>query len=381
MFVVENKKNTQKNCIGKMKIGILTFHCAHNYGAMLQCYALQEHLVSMGHTVKVINYQPTYLLKPYNVFDKDRILSENVFKMIKNILKELLLLPKRIRRYRAFNHFLLKRIHMSGLCDKHTITEDFDAYIFGSDQIWNPRITNGVDGMYFGCFQFPKGQKRYISYAASLGLDTIDPLLGESLKENLKNIDYISVREEEMVKLLMPYTNKPIKVVLDPTLLVSKVVWNKLSDNVKRRNYVLVYQVREDPDTIEFAKHIARQLNADIVKLVAWVKRKKGKVEDASASPEDFVSYIKHASCVVTTSFHGTAFSVIFNKPFYCLKLGDGCDNRANSLLGALSLDNRMFGKNERPTFSPIDYSLSNEKLEQMRNESNSFLSLSLKNM
>lgn len=364
-----------------MKIGILTFHCAHNYGAMLQCYALQEHLVSMGHSVKVINYQPTYLLKPYNVFDIDRIFSKNVFKMIKNILRELLLLPKRIRRHRAFNHFLSKRIYMSKLCDKHTITDDFDVYIFGSDQIWNPKITNGVDGMYFGCFPFPKGQKRYISYAASLGLDTIDSLLGESLKVNFKSIDHISVREETMVKLLMPYTNKPIKVVLDPTLLVSKIVWDKLSDNVKRRNYVLVYQVREDPNTIEFAKHIARQLNADIVKLVAWVKRKKGKGENASASPEDFVSYIKHASCVVTTSFHGTAFSVIFNKPFYCLKLGDGCDNRSNSLLSALKLDNRMIDKNERPTFSPIDYSFSNEKLEQMRNESNSFLSLSLKNI
>ena len=364
-----------------MKIGILTFHCAHNYGAMLQCYALQEHLVSMGHSVQVINYQPTYLLKPYNVFDIDRILSKNVFKMIKNILRELFMLQKRIRRHRAFNHFLKNNIRISKLCDKQTISDDFDVYIFGSDQIWNPKITDGVDGMYFGCFPFPKGQNIYISYAASIGLDSIDSAYGEILKENLKNIDHVSVREEAMVKLLKPYTDKQIKVVLDPTLLVSKAIWNKLPDNVKRRNYVLVYQVREDPNTMEFAQHIARQLNADVVKLVAWVRRKSVNGEDSSASPEDFVSYIKHASCVVTTSFHGTAFSVIFNKPFYCLKLGGGIDNRSRSLLSILELDNRMIDKNERPTFSSIDYSLANKRLEHMRYESNSFLNLSLNNM
>lgn len=364
-----------------MKIGILTFHCAHNYGAMLQCYALQEHLLSMGHSVQVINYQPKYLVKPYKIFDIERILSKNIFKLVKNIAKELFLLPKRYRRYQAFNRFLSKRIRMSMLCNKDTIRDDFDAYVFGSDQIWNPNITNGVDDMYFGCFPFSKGQKKYVSYAASLGLDTIDNVWEESFRVNLKNIDHISVREDTTVNLLTSFTDKPIKVVLDPTLLLSKPIWEKLSDNVKRRNYVLVYQVREDPNTIEFAQHIAHQLNTDVIKLVAWVKRKKFIGENASASPEDFVSYIKHASCVVTTSFHGTAFSVIFNKPFYCLKLGDGCDNRSSSLLSALNLDDRMVDKCERPTFSAIDYSVPNEKIEQLRNESKSFLSLSLENM
>lgn len=362
-----------------MKIGILTFHCAHNYGAMLQCYALQEHLVSKGHSVKVINYQPAYLLKPYKLFNRDRILSKSIFILIKNILRELLTLPKRCRRYRVFNHFLSKRINTSKLCDKDTITDDFDAYIFGSDQIWNPHITNGVDGVYFGNFPFPKGKKIYISYAASLGMDTIGAEWKESFKENLKNFDFISVREDSMIRLLTPLTRKPIQIVLDPTLLASKDIWNKLSDTVKRRNYILVYQVREDSNTLDFAQHIAIQLNADIVQLVAWVRRKNKNGEKVCASPEDFVSYIKHAKCIVTTSFHGTAFSIIFNRPFYCLKLGDGCDNRSKSLLDVLKLENRMVDKYVRPKFSTIDYSISNKILEKMRNESNSFLDLSLK--
>lgn len=363
-----------------MKIGILTFHCAHNYGAMLQCYALQEHLVSMGHSVKVINYQPTYLLKPYRIFDIDRILSKNILRMIKNILRELLMLPKRYRRYRAFNHFLLKRISLSKLCNKDTITDDFDACIFGSDQIWNPQITNGIDGVYFGNFPFPKGRRVFISYAASLGMDAIGSVWEESFRENLKKIDFISVRENSMIRLLAPLTNKSISLVLDPTLLVSKDIWNKLSDNVKQRNYVLVYQVREDSNTLDFAQHIASQLNADVVQLVAWVRRKKAIGENTCAAPEDFVSYIKHASCIVTTSFHGTAFSVIFNRPFYCLKLSDGCDARSSSLLNVLKLENRMVDKHMRPKFSAIDYSLSNKILENMRYESNSFLDSSLKN-
>lgn len=367
--------------VRKMKIGILTFHCAHNYGAMLQCYALQEHLVSMGHYVKVINYQPAYLLKPYKVFDRDRILSKNILILIKNILRELLMLPKRCRRYRAFNHFLSKKIYVSKLCDKETIADGFDAYIFGSDQIWNPQITNGVDGVYFGNFSFPKDKKIFISYAASLGMDAIGSEWKESFKENLKNIDFISVREDSMVRLLKPLTSKPIKLVLDPTLLASNDIWNKLSDTVKRRNYILVYQVREDSNTLDFAQHIAKQLNADIVQLVAWVRLRNTIGEKACASPEDFVSYIKHASCIVTTSFHGTAFSVIFNRPFYCLKLGDGCDNRSESLLEVLKLESRMVDKNIRPIFSTIDYSVSDKILEKMRNHSNSFLDLSLKNM
>ncbi len=364
-----------------MKIGILTFHCAHNYGAMLQCYALQEHLISMGHSVEVINYQPAYLLKPYKVFDIDRILSKNILKLIKNILRELLVLPKRSIRHRAFKHFLSKRINMSKLCDNNTIPDDFDAYIFGSDQIWNPQITNGIDGVYFGDFSFPKGKKLFISYAASLGMDAIGSEWKASFKENLKKIDFISVREDSMIRLLAPLTNKPIKLVLDPTLLASKDIWNKVTDKVKQRNYVLVYQVREDSNTLDFARHIARQLNADVVQLVAWVRRKNMIGEKACASPEDFISYIKHASCIVTTSFHGTAFSIIFNRPFYCLKLSDGCDDRSRSLLDVLKLESRMVGKHERPKFSAIDYSISNKILENMRDESNSFIDSSLKNI
>ena len=150
-----------------MKIGILTFHCAHNYGAVLQCYATQEFLRGKGYDVEVINYRPYYLLHPYQLFNYRRVLCKNPIRLIKKFIQELLLFPVRYKRWRAFEGFINEQLQLGSVVT-NKLPIDCDVYLIGSDQVWNPKITNGFDDVYFAQFPFAKAKKRYVAYAASM---------------------------------------------------------------------------------------------------------------------------------------------------------------------------------------------------------------------
>lgn len=353
-----------------MRIGILTFHCAHNYGAVLQCYALQETLKAMGHNVKVIDYRPNFLLTPYKIWDIHRNKSYNSF--FKRLILECLTLHRRSVRYKAFDSFIKTRLNLTK--EQQTILSSFDAYIMGSDQIWNPQITNGFHKPYFGYFDFPKENRKYIAYAASMEASSLNQEAKEFYIKALNNFDSISVREKTLADLLQPLTSKKIETVLDPTLLVNTDIWNSI---VKRPllncKYVLVYQVCFDKNTWRIAQEIANQIGAKVVEITACINWKFKKNVYQSCSPEEFLGWIKYASCVVTTSFHGTAFSVIFNKPFYCVKLGKG-DTRAASLLHELGLENRMIEKTSSLDFQLINYQKATMELNGLQNKSYQYL-------
>lgn len=363
-----------------MKIGILTFHCAHNYGAVLQCYALQETLKQMGHKVEVIDYRPQYLLKPYAILNKERFISTNPFKILKRIIREFLLLVVRLKRYKVFEDFIQNKLILSCRVTKNNIPSYYDVYIMGSDQIWNPYITDGFDPVYFGLFNFQKGNKKYISYAASMETKILDDHAKNTYKRILNNFDSVSVRETQLASLLQPLTDLKINVVTDPTLLADITIWKKLARKPDlNKKYVLVYQVRTSNETLRIANGIAKQINAVVVEVTAWHKTNFKKNNLQCESPESFIGLIKYASCIITTSFHGTAFSIIFNKPFYCIKLDDGSDTRSISLLNSVALIDRMIDKKEKvPVFSKINYDIVNDKISKLRNESLDFLRSSL---
>ncbi len=354
-----------------MKIGVLTFHCAHNYGAVLQCYATQEFLRSKGHDVEIINYRPQYLLQPYLLFNKKRVLSKSPIRFIKNLIIEFIYFKLRYKRWKGFNKFINKYLNLSEKVDSETIPSKYDIYIVGSDQIWNNKITKG-DDVFFCKFPFEKGNRKYISYAASMEATVLDT--NSSYHYLLRDFDAISVREEKLQALLAPFTPLPIQHVLDPTLMVSPKIWKSLlPQTTNYEKNVVVYQVRGNNQTIRIAESIANQIGAKTKILVANLASKShNKFQDAT--PIDFVDTICNAACVVTTSFHGTAFSVIFNRPFYTVKLNDGWDTRSESLLKSISLEDRMIGIDDTPTFSNIDYSNVNIKLEKLRLESQDFL-------
>lgn len=362
-----------------MKIGILTFHCAHNYGAVLQCYATQEFLRSKGYDVEVINYRPQYLLDPYKLFDRRRVISKNPVLLLKLLVVEILKFSNRYKRFKGFEKFIHNRLQIGNAVTRDSLPSDCDAYIIGSDQVWNSRITRGFDPVYFADFSFEKGNKKFISYAASMESKTLTPEQIDFYTKSLQNFDSLSVRESQLQQLLQPLISKKISQVLDPTLMVPTHVWDKFStQKTEGDKYVVIYQVRQDPNTMRIAEHIANQIGAKVKVLVAWLQYKAVEGTDQTATPEEFVDAIRNAACVVTTSFHGTAFSVIFNRPFYTIKLNDGCDSRSESLLGTLNLEERVVEVNASPIFSDIDYSLVNQKLEQLRSESQGYLLNSL---
>ncbi|WP_294591280.1 polysaccharide pyruvyl transferase family protein [uncultured Bacteroides sp.] len=354
-----------------MKIGILTFHCAHNYGAVLQAYALQECLKELNHEVAIIDYRPGYLIKPYQSFYIRRYIRRNIIRGIYLLILEPFLYSKRKIKSHNFDNFIKKKLLLSEYNDLgHT---DYDIIILGSDQIWNPNLTGGTfDSVYFG--ENFKG--RIVSYAASMGIGRIPEKSKEKVKKMLQRIYMIGVRETSMIRPLQQLClNSKISLTLDPTLLAGKTVFDriKITPSVNK-TYVLVYQVVVIPETYRIANEIARQIGAEVFYCGASLKVNAKDNYDQTASPEAFVGYFANASCVVSTSFHGTAFSVIYNRPFYTIKLGSETDLRSNSFLENIGLSHRMIEKDSSPVFSEIDYSDANKHLLDMRIKSLDYL-------
>ena len=354
-----------------MKIGILTFHCAHNYGAVLQAYALQEFLRSKGYEVRIIDYRPKALFAYYKLFDIRYCLS------LKTFLSKVLLYPVAKKRAANFERFIRNRLQLDQIC-MDSSDNNYDVFIFGSDQIWNPELLNGFDRVYWGQFEAAKG-RTLITYAASMGKTILTSQEAEFLKGVMNTFHAISVRELSLKQLLTPFTDHPITVVTDPTLLLDQDHWDKmaLKPQFIQKPYVLVYQVVKDSNALRIAHNIAQHIDGQVVELKSTLSLlHQSPYQDAS--PEAFVGYFKYATCVVTTSFHGTVFSIIFRKSFYTLKLNAQIDARSVALLNQLALVNRMVDKNDNVTFSEIDYSYVIPKLEKMRSASATFLTVNL---
>jgi hypothetical protein len=357
------------------KIGIITFHFAHNYGAVLQAYALQEYLKSLGHSVTIINYRQKNLARYYALFDIRRILSGNILRIIKRTIVETLLFTRRCVRYIQFEQFIKGNLKLSKRVNKDDIPGDFDLYILGSDQIWNSRITKGFDTIYFGDFPVKKGARK-ISYAASMEAISLTQEEAIFFESHLRKIDMISVRESTLKNILQPLTNKHIHTTLDPTLLLDASYWDKL---IKRpsinRKYVLIYQVVSSIVTLDIANNVADQLGAIVLEVSSKINRYKiEKNYRQCVSPGEFIGLIKYASCVITTSFHGTIFSIISKKPFYTIKVGNW-DTRVDSLLASFDLSDRGLPvEKNQLVFSEIDYTQVYFRLELIKQESILFI-------
>lgn len=358
-----------------MKIGILTFHCADNYGAMLQSYATLFFLRKKGFDTEIINYKLDFLKAPYTPWSFKRILrSKRPHYLLQALFYEIALYSRRRKRKKSFDDFFNQYLVERDEKKVVTVPDTYDVYIVGSDQVWNTDITLQFIDAYFCKFKFSHSQKIYISYAASVGKTNLSTEEKKFFKENLKNFDALSVREDSAKQLLQPYVEKNIKVVLDPTLLLDKDDWARLATSeTPTERYVLVYQVREHPAVISKARDIAEDLHAKVVQLVAWPNLTTPE-ELQYKNPQDFISLIKNAACVITTSFHATAFSINFEVPFYVINLGDGKDGRSKGLLDICGLKSRIVSTEEPIVFEKIDYSKVKPKLEKVRSLSCDFL-------
>lgn len=360
-----------------MKIGIITFYCSHNYGAMLQTYGLQEYLKSLGHEVFVIDFKPIYKIKTYKKSSYRYWLSRNPKMCFKRLVDYIKSKHRRNARWNNFNAFMNNRLDLYPYHKGKDFSE-FDAIFIGSDQVWSAFHTGGeYDDIMFGV-----GFKcKVISYAPSCTSTSLNKQQKDYFRSHLDNLTAISVREEVFKNALQPLTNKTISVVLDPTFLAGVDVFNKISTPIEyKKPYIVLYEIIGYKQVHEIASHIAKQLDAEIIELTNGISNKHNDatVKD-EASPEQFLGYIKNATCVVTTSFHGTAFSILFQKPFYTVLQGTSADNRMINLLSKLGLQERMVAMDEKPIFSVPDYFSSNHNLSLLETESKEFIYNSLK--
>lgn len=356
-----------------MKIGILTFHSANNYGAKLQAFALMKYLQTIGHDTELINYRPVYFDKMYTWFDKDMFESHNPFIIVYRLLKWCITGYYRFKRYKSFEQFENKFFTLSPVI-KNDEPDYYEAYIVGSDQVWSRKITKG--DKYYTCgFSFNKGKKKYISYAPSFESIEMTEDSKAYFKELLSRFDYLSVRENKLLDYLSPLTEKKIYQVLDPTLLLDQKVWDSIiGDRIIKGHYIAYYQVRGSKQAISSAKKFAKDRGCKFIRLIAFIRIGNDN-RYSTYSPAEFVNIIKYADAVITTSFHGTAFSLIYEKEFYALSLGDGKDTRVRSLLETVGMTDRIVPGNSSIPSIPIDYTQAREKLKVEKKKSFDFIS------
>ena len=359
------------------KIKIITFHNAHNYGAFLQVFALQKKL-SENNDIEIINYENQEIKKVYKLI---HINKSNIKKFIKSLISNIVFLRKKIIKYYKFNKSIKKRLVLT---PKKYISENdlknnppnADIYITGSDQVWNSELTHGLCDSYTLNFG-PIGTKR-ISYGASIGNTVLSRNEEEIYKNKISKIDFISVREEEGKKLLESIgINKPIEVVIDPTMLLHKEDWDKMigEDRLINKKYILAYVLDSDSEYRKIVNELANKTGLKIVHFeVRENKYKKNNLKSAYASnPFEFVNLIKNAEYVVCTSFHATVFSIIFNKKFWVIphrKTGSRVTNLLEKLGIAERAINNIVEFEKLDYDKEIDYDKANKKLEEERKKS-----------
>lgn len=350
-----------------MKVGIITYHRAHNYGAVLQCYALQEILKGFGHDVSIVDYQQPFIEKLYNP-SKYRQIRKQIFHP-RNLLKLKSKFAFQNQQTKNFQEFRSQFLNLSEQCSVGNIP-NLDYYVIGSDQMWSiDCVGNHIDPVYFGFFRRPIDSK-LIGFSISSNEASISQI-GKDLIKYSELFDNLSFREKTVASQVNGILSTDFPVTLDPTLCAEGNVWDNLINNVwSRRKYIVLYHVklRFSPVIhqmlLKQANRVAKAHNLEVVDL-----------SDGTYSIRDFVSIIKFSQFVLTTSFHASVFSLIFNKPLFSVKLHDGHDERYTDLLHSLMAEDFLVDLDFKDTTPPeVDYNQINDKLINYRQPSIDYL-------
>ena len=356
-----------------MKIGILTYHRAHNYGALLQAYALQTYLRGLGHNTEMIDYWPDYHAKTYDLLPD--FMNSPFKSKIKILILFLLGFNRIISREKSYKQFMSTYLGLETTAKYKTPEElsdvEYDIVVYGSDQIWwksSLPTFKGYDLVYWG--NQPSKAKRKITYAPSMGVMNYDKEDLKLLERMMGNFDSISVRENTLKELLETKMGCNSTLVLDPTFLLDKLQWEKLCDsrpapiNFKEK-YVFFYQLMRNDDASRLVDKVAKHYNCRVIEIRGRVDSLKfGKRYQQTIDPIGFVQLIRNAHFVISTSFHGTAFSIIFEKQFFATGMGKNSE-RAKSLLKSIYLEKRYIEDGCFPSMNEaINYAQINPAIE-----------------
>ena len=355
------------------KIGLITFHRAINYGAILQAYALSEAIKKMGHEPVVLDHKNQFI---ENVYDVNPFNSSQ----LREFLTKVLLyhrLRKKKKKFEDFRAGYFRLDKSADLNDKNNekSREDYNKFITGSDQVWNFAHTQ-FDKAYF--LDFVAEGKKKNSYAASFGFDRIPDEYLDEYRDLLADFNNISVREEQGAAIIKNLFDREAEVVLDPTLLLSRDDWIKVSRNYKgKKDYILIYAVMVSPSLLDFAVELSRQTDCEIV-YISDALRKRFKADYAvGVGPQEFLGLFLNAKYVVTNSFHGTGFSINFNRAFFVELLPPpaNVNSRLENIMDTFDLRRRQIinGQNDN-IFAEMDFVRINQKLQRERQRSLDYL-------
>lgn len=378
------------------KVGIITIVNVNNYGAELQAFATFRKLQLMGYNAEIINYLyykdwqyiDSKMSRSFNSMSiKGKIIYFAKYRVASFVLNKILpLICKDVKqRIANFNSFHQHNTRFSKLYksmkDLYTDTPIYDVYMVGSDQVWNPNASSSIEPYFL---TFAPHSALTVSYASSFGVSKIENnSIANRIKLGLSSIKTISVRESSGVNLVKELTGRTAQLVCDPTLLLNKSEWTMFMKPVSNmpQRYVLIYQLSESDAIVKLATRIGKQEQIPVYRICKRafkVKKDKGVVNILNAGPSEFLSLITNASFIITNSFHGTAFSINFDVPFYTVvSAKKKNNNRMESLLDYVGLGKRIVKDDVDITNLPIvgyDVNATQLKLKSFRLESEKFL-------
>ena len=361
-----------------MKIGIYTIHAAYNFGAMLQAFATQYIIKSFDIEAEIVNDSPHEKLNAY--------LTNNT--SLKAIIKNLYALTNPLiwiksKRFRDFHKSMSLSKKYKSINDIYKNPPKYDIHLVGSDQVWN--LEHKVDKQYYYFLDFvPKGEK-CISYASSFGNSNISQSVYPQLQQLLSKFNKLSTRETGGVSLIKQATGQDATLVLDPTLLLTAKQWSKLiSQNpIIKGKYILYYGFDKSENCHQIIKNLRSSLQLPIVAIsVSTTTPYKFDKFIQAAGPKEFINLFKYASFIITSSFHGVAFSINFQKDFVVMQHGTRME-RIESLLDIIGQRKRIISSVQElnelfKNNKNIDYQKCSIAIAEKRNESIKWLKKAL---
>lgn len=346
---------------------------------MLQAYALAKYLQTLGHEVQIIDYLPNYL-QGVKLFRGDPRYNQLGLGWLYVLAK----MPTRLRtkwRERTFHQFFEDCLpvtqHYETFEELRNHAPKADCYIAGSDQIWNTTFRNGTDPAFY--LDFGKQEVLRISYAASFATDSLVEGTEDFVKEKLANFNSISVRESSALKLLRSLGYEGVQVV-DPVFLLKSEEWNEIAnEDGSNEDYILVYDFMNDSSIRSIATRLAKNYTCKIFCIgptrLSYADRNFWK-----EGPRSFVALVKNARCVVSNSFHGSAFALIYQKDFFVVNRKDGLNTRMRDLLTHYLIAERQISSNvnDDVLFSSIKYAAIQNIIQQDIEKSKEWLTTQL---
>lgn len=362
----------------------------YNYGSILQAYALQQELFAAGVDNELIFYKKRNVLRQaLRIFNLPLLIAK--VKDIRRVIEGKTnpkLKPILVARNEAFSKFLEENFVFSpclaGRKKLIDYTKKFDSFILGSDQVWNPML---LGGDYY-TLTWVADDRPKVSYASSFGVSEIPASQISKTKNYLSKFNLISVREKQGAEIVKELTGKEAEVCCDPTILTNRERWDDLCGDKPfiNENYVFCYFIGNNPIQREFAKKLAKEKGCKILAVKhidEYIKSDDdfGDIEYLEVGPREFVNFIRYASYICTDSFHGTIFSIMYNKVFFTFKRfsdsqKSSMNSRVKNILSIVGLSDRLFENGISPKEAlkhQVDWEDVNCRLKEFRKKSRDY--------